>query len=343
MYYFMRYFTYLFSGVLILNTFALGEEDFIKKDTNTDAKAGPLFNVLPNTPPPTPTETQWEAKQRKDNNKANAALSMTSVFFANSTSIWETLRSIGSEKKGRYDRKSISGKDYIDLSYNHSVSEYNDYAKSKMFLHPSFVAFADTIGDVQFPKKYYTNGIDLSIMNNLTPSWDAGFGIGLDFISFDDAQVPFTKDGSSVLLVTEKSGIGLSLGTSLQYNKQFYGEDKFRGNFFTRVKAAILYARRNIDETVYNLSSAASVPFSVDESENDFDFGLGLSIGSEFWFDSVCIVPEVGINQDLDPNFGISIHKTLGFYDTFYIDYSFGDHDLGDWQSFRIGFNITNL
>ena len=62
MYYFMRYFTYLFSGVLILNTFALGEEDFIKKDTNTDAKAGPLFNVLPNTPPPTPTETQWEAK-----------------------------------------------------------------------------------------------------------------------------------------------------------------------------------------------------------------------------------------------------------------------------------------
>jgi len=99
MYYFMRYFTYLFSGVLILNTFALGEEDFIKKDTITDAKAGPLFNVLPNTPPPTPTETQWEAKQRKDNNKANAALSMTSVFFANSTSIWETLRSIGSEKR----------------------------------------------------------------------------------------------------------------------------------------------------------------------------------------------------------------------------------------------------
>ena len=268
---------------------------------------------------------------------------MTSVFFANSTSIWETLRSIGSEKKGRYDRKSISGKDYIDLSYNHSVSEYNDYAKSKMFLHPSFVAFADTIGDVQFPKKYYTNGIDLSIMNNLTPSWDAGFGIGIDFITFDDAQVPFTKDGSSFLLVTEKSGIGLSLGTSLQYNKQFYGEDKFRGNFFTRVGAAILYARRNSEETLYNLSSAVSVPRSVDESENDFDFGLGLSIGSEFWFDSVCIVPEVGINQDLDPNFGISIHKTLGFYDTFYIDYSFGDHDLGDWQSFRIGFNITNL
>jgi hypothetical protein len=43
----MRYFTYLFSGVLILNTFALGEEeeeeDFLKKDTNTDAKARPAL------------------------------------------------------------------------------------------------------------------------------------------------------------------------------------------------------------------------------------------------------------------------------------------------------------
>mgnify|MGYP001581883610 FL=1 len=345
MYFFMRYFTYLLSGVLILNTFALGEDkDFLKKDTNTGTKTGPLFNVLPNTLPPTPTETHREAKQRKDSeNKANAALSMTSVLIANSTNIWETLSSIGSEKKGRYDRMSISGKDYIDLSYNHSVSEYNNYAKSKMFIHPRFVSFVDTIGDVEFPNKYYTNGIDLWMMNNLTPYWDAGFGIGIDFISFDDTKVPFTKDASSALLVSETSGIGLSLGTSLQYNKQFYGEDKFRGNFFTRVKAAIFYTRRNIEETVYNLSSAVSVPFSVDEGGNDFDFGLGLSIGSEFWFDSVCIVPEVGINKDFDPNFGISIHKTLGFYDTFYIDYSFGDHDLGDWQSFRIGFNITNL
>jgi len=315
-------------------------DKFQSEESPKNTKTGPLFNAIQPIPPVDPrNESPLEKKHREDSNKINATLSTASVLVANSPSIFKNIASIGSKKKGRYDRMSISGKDYIVFNFDHTVGNYYDFAKAKLLDDTKLVSLADSIGVVDYRDKFYSTGIGVGFMKNLSRSWDGGFGLGISFLSYDDFKVPYVLNNQNLTFLDERSGINLNFSGALQYNLSLYDKDNYRGSFYTSLSGGFSYTKINVEQSISNQFGNKAHTFDI----SDFNFNGSISLGVELWFNSVCFVPNVSFNDELNVSYGIDLHKTLGFYDTIYLRYSTGDNDLGDWHSFDLGAVITSL
>lgn len=276
-------------------------------------------------------------KSREDFNKLNGAISTASVIAANSPSIFENLLEVGTKGKGRYDRMSISGKDYVVFNFDHQVGDYSEFAKTKM-LENAGLSQVDAVGVIGHRDKFYANGFDVKFMKNLSHSWDGGFGLGVNYVRYDDLKIPFVLDAVKGTYVDKRSGIGLSFGGSLQYNLSLYEKDNYRGSFFTSLSGGLSYIKINIEESLSTDLGGAKAPAL---NKSDVSFYAGISFGSELWFHSFCFVPKVSLDDEFETSYGVTLHKILGFYDTIFLGYSTGDDDFGDWHSLKLGTLIT--
>jgi hypothetical protein len=319
------------------------EDKFKPKTSKENAKTGRLFGKA------NQYYTPQNQEQRDRLEDVNVGMSMFSVLGANTGNIWDAMTS-SEIKRGNYNIKSISGKDLFEVSYEYKVADYKfnlstpwDY----LFINDSFYSAA--VGPISFSDSEKYNTLNFSYNNNISPSWDNGLKMSITHGNHLELSYPFlisaggnTADGMASLDVTS---INFSLAPYFQFNQKIYGNDVYKGSIFANIAIPVSYQKVTTDIAVSAVDRATGIAFaqSADYSDGKFDIGADFEIGSEIWFNSLCLRPSFGLDEEMDHHFSVGSYWVWGFYDSIFFEYSNGENDYTDWQAFTIGVNITDL